>query len=64
VDLTLRPLYPCGRGSGTRWIGDWVGLRGGLDAVASALVPDRGGSCSLLLRAYRLGSGRRLEKAA
>jgi hypothetical protein len=30
----LAALYPRGKDPGTHWIGGWVGLRAGLDAVA------------------------------
>ena len=36
VDATPRPLYPQGR-AGTRCIGGWVGLRGGLDVCEMSL---------------------------
>jgi hypothetical protein len=37
-------LYPRGKDPGTHWIGDWVGLRAGLDAGArrKILCPCRG----------------------
>jgi hypothetical protein len=35
VNFTLRPLYPRRKNPGTHWIGSWVGLRVGLDAVAN-----------------------------
>jgi hypothetical protein len=33
VSFTLRPLCPREIAPGTHWIGGWVGLRAGLDAV-------------------------------
>jgi mannosyltransferase OCH1-like enzyme len=39
VSFTSQPLYPWERGSGTHWIGGWVGPRTGLDTVSKRKVP-------------------------
>jgi hypothetical protein len=33
VNFMYRPLYPWGKGPGTRWIESWVGPRAGVDSV-------------------------------
>jgi hypothetical protein len=39
VSFNPPPLYPRERTPDTHWIGDWVGPRAGLDAVAKRKIP-------------------------
>jgi hypothetical protein len=39
VRFTTRPLYPQGKSPGTHWIGNWVGSRAGIEALAKRKIP-------------------------